>query len=847
MSHVLTGLTVQNKRAGITPSTTRAAIGVRDSTPRSQAFVQPPARIYIQSGNIHGERRWQAFREMKWSRIEWPKSADYLANIEVTLDARGVRSTTGAFSKSLKAFEEKVTHDRRIMILQQTETSSPPLFIGYAISSQMRWDGDSQSVAFQLLSEPQERLRTGICYFVRGRMMANTPADEVERAIKQVESLPAVFNQGGEPNRSKGHELITIAGITHKVHTWTTDNEPGAELWTTVQALRALAYWWIARQPEPAVDVTDFLRDTEVLAESPPVTGDAPSNPFDRAMLLPVDNVAVHGMNIDQAIIAVADSAGAWTNYEFNVSAKEILQDSVRGTFARLRVGAAPQEPSEANFDPTPLMGSPVGHDIARQEPFKDWAGINDFKRATQSKHIQASITKDRNSINAPLIVGGLAEYEVSLLLRPGWTPHADLDGITSAEDLETAFDTWLDQFVNPEFTTGRIPTSIYHAEHPDQSLDRADEFTPEGGVAAVATGKVSDVFRLWIFPDDAMVVDKAALARSSPHDFYSEEWYDPWVRQDDPADGTGSKGLLDPARLMYNHEVMGGGLPLGVLRDWGARRRPFGNTIGRFDNQSTNTGPIVRIHFGESDGSDGFITNRPPPADDAGWTRFSGAVEILEDRAGIRFLDGNILTGQPFVEDTTQPLGDHQGLGLAMMNYIAGHFWVQVTCTVVSDSRISVGVGYNNGSIVRERSAYIDTGYDRYRKRIRRREFSSEAGNSILQWFPTPQNTSPAKLPSAFDESAYEDRDDTEKLVALTQREENELVFDTIAGSIDAFFLDRSIRPGDYLTGVSGLGITYDRWPEVERVTWTNGPGGMRTSYSITDTREQPDAGAPL
>lgn len=50
---------------------------------------------------------------------------------------------------------------------------------------------------------------------------------------------------------------------------------------------------------------------------------------------------------------------------------------------------------------------------------------------------------------------------------------------------------------------------------------------------------------------------------------------------------------------LWYTHPIYGGGLSAASVADWVPRRRPFRETIGRKNPVTTDTAPIVRIHFG--------------------------------------------------------------------------------------------------------------------------------------------------------------------------------------------------------------------------------------------------------
>jgi len=795
------------------------------NTPKDLSFVQTPAHLLIECDRPGYFRDGAPF---KWKSIDDPlDGADCQATIGI--DALDVEKlATEHFSHLL----DKFRGDRRIRIVQGTIGSRglrgdvQYIFQGFPQVESVTWGPNRQSMSLTCLSEAQEKLRTGMAHKIAGRYMRSRPDqtwsnDSPDHRL--VTALPAVFNPNGMPNRlassayfvDTGSALETLPAIP--ISLWTADNDSAAEYWTYVQALRTVAYLWVLATPNVPVSVREFLSDTETLQTDPPAEGDPQRlDPFIARLMCKVEGISVQSMNVDEAFAVLCSAARLHYHYRLHtVSVKTTPGDEPPAQLPRstaqpeyyLRIFAPIQQPEEQEQTPgeiTRTMIPPTVHDIPRDKPFRDYTGASTRTKIEANRASHAQLTIDRRAINAPWYVGGHVEYEVSLLLRPGWPPHSYLDNITTQAGQGAARDYWFDEFfTSSEFDLNRIPNSVYHSEHPNHL-------------------PYADVFRLWVFPDDPTLVNPTQLYRDSGA--WTVLRYHTYQYLDD--DGQ----PLESPILMYAHPTWGGGLAPIVVNQWVPRRRPFYDTIARRNLMTTDRAPIVRVHFGVRDANGNYTTNVPEPDDDD-WVEFVGDVRILEDRAAIRFNEGNILNAPCFCENPDDPWGDSLGLGLAMLNYAAGHFWVQVTCTVRDDRRMEHGISWPGSSAIREQCELYDLGYQRFRKRLRRQSFDPNAGNSYLQTF-------------AADDAEYEDRDDTTALAAFAAREKSRILYDSISGSLEIFYLDPTYLPGDSFDGCQGLGIKFNKFAPIERVRHINDKAGQRTQLMLTDLRENPEVG---
>ena len=591
-----------------------------------------------------------------------------------------------------------------------------------------------------------------------------------------MQALAPTFNAGGRPNRSREAYPFTIVDVTYRVHLFVEDNAPEAEYWTFVEALRYHVLMSIILGGEP-ISVHEFLADTEGLVGLVEVEGS--EDPFVRRMTARVEEASLASVDADEGIGLLTDAAGL----HYEIATRNMATGLAIEVEHYLRVFATLSRDTDATSDPDRSMGVPQVYDLPREAPFTTPGERTPLAIAEANKASQANVTIDRRAINAPIFIGGYRDYEVTLLLRPGWVPQPFLDDLETKEAQKVAKDFWAEEFGQEfEFGGDRVPRSVYHAAHKDHAL-------------------VSDIGRYWIFPDDFRWVERggadytSAYARLNwPAELYMP--YDP-----DNVD-----------QLVLVRTDIGGGVV--EAEEWLPRRRPFRDLIGRAV-ESGNRAPIVRINFDVTDPYTALQAD--------GWVPFAGHPDIDEHRAGVRLTDTDLWAGPPFL------IKPEQGrFGEKMLDrYIEGRFMVSATCVVRGDKRMVYRAFPSGASFTRQRHQVIDLGLERFRERNRRGQNSHLNAQPID---PDPE---------------FEDRDDTEKLQAYGDREAALLAMDTVAGSPEVPWFDSTYQPGDSFSGIAGLGIEFNAYPEVVRIEYSKHPdAGYRTALHLTDLRDSPEVG---
>ena len=391
--------------------------------------------------------------------------------------------------------------------------------------------------------------------------------------------------------------------------------------------------------------------------------------------------------------------------------------------------------------------------------------------------------------------------FEVTLLLRPGWLPHANLDNVTQGieEDdenpaiaerarkaaIDAALAFWDDEFSKEASDdNGKVigPGSVYHTQHPDHYT-------------------VSDVGRLWIFPDDDTWVDADYLTSGNSR-YEREHWpaalYSPW--QDD-----------QNRTNVLRHATLGGAI--GESWDWVPRRRQFLDLIGRVD-ATGDRAPILYLTFTDTDPQ--AALNRRN-----NWVPYKSAPHIDPDSAAITLTEPNLFTAESLKGD---PDADD---GAMLRAYMEGRFMVAITCTLLGDRRMSTSRSGGSAALSRQRHRIVDLGYERFRIRQRRGQ------NSFLNVQPVDEDPE------------YEDRDDTPALERLAMGEARLMAQSPVAGSFEIPFIDQTYKLGDSFSGAAGLGIEFATYPEVISVEFVNSQeADMRTIVHLTDLRDSPEVG---
>ncbi len=767
-----------------------------EATPNSDNFVTPPDVV-------------------DWSKITLGlNDNEHTATLTIAgLDAS--RLSQGNPTGNPKLGDQHFTHllemlspNKRVRIgAGLTESDPLILFQGYPLERSLRWSGREQVLTVTCISEGDEFLALHPECQVFGQVRRGKPWlpwNPADQDFRIVDAIPLVFNPGGKPNRSAQPLKVSFEGHDHYIYLPVDADAPQWESadavdppgfvgpptpagalvkaspvhWSAVNALRYLCAWHIWRSPF-TVSVADFMQDTDALIDLFPQPPGAPgmaSDPFVGAMVTRLSDLACHAMNAREALVMVCQTVGL--NFQTMIRRGKTPSG---GTRFALRVFAALQDAQEEQATPSDRrMVMPKVRDLPRQAPFTDQTGVEpkDFAEANKAG-FGCDLTLDvSNKINLPQVKGGIRTYECSLLLRPGWKPSLHLDNLTTQAQRDAALDFWETQLgESDEFDDAGKATSIYHGQHLDHRL-------------------VSDVGRLWIFPDTLDYTQ--GYARNAWH----SNCYQPYVP---------GSGATDGASI-YQHSVLGGNITDPVFAT--VRRRPFRDTIARavFDSQRA---PYVRICFDFS-----WANPLLPELGFTGtWRPYAGKPVIDTERAALRFDAANMLTDAQLRADPNDT--SSKTMLEAIIN---GTFAVEVTCCIEGDTRIEAREFPATNE--RLRSAIVDVAarFQHLRRRGQNSLFDISGGQ-----------------PAPIDEPAYEAREDDFALADFAAKLRRRSGFETASASIAVPWLDADSgwEVGDACKGCSGIDINFATFSDIVSKTYSKDSNGkVQTTYQIGDLR---------
>jgi len=782
--------------------------------PMSLSRTPPAVSLYLEN-NYH---EFVLATDTDWSGINLQLDAqdDTATLILRALDASKLQGPGEIGQRHLKHILDDLNPDKRVRIAVGMGADAPIfLFQGWPMSRTPSWSEKHQALTCTCLSEGQDLLRSGEKTQIVGRKMrySSIPVGESEDIqLADVESDPPVFNAKGKPNRLQRVDQILVTdagGFAHILYAFTVDNAPMAEFWNAADALRYVVWHYVVQAgagETRKVNATSFLLDTDQFANMDTPVEDS-NDPFIRKMAARINNVSIQAMNAEQAIGAICAAVGLHFHLELRADESQEPQFHLR-VFAALET-----ESHEQNSPQSRNMGIPRTLDIPRDAPFANYSGLTPADIAGRNEARQAQLVLDDRAVNAPAFLGGAKEFQVTLLLRPGWLPHPpyvdnvvppDVEGsppITpeaKAALLEAARDKWEEAFGfedgGDEFRPDlRQYNSIYHAKDP-------------------LFYTVADVWRLWVFPDTEEYMN-ADLATS------------PYTRQapwDNPLLWSPYDSSFD--HLVYAEGNLGGSVPIEEVKLWSPHRRPFLPTIGRINLATSSREPVVWLNFHATDPFTALA--------DLNWVRYTGNPKIDAKRAAIWFPDDNLwaspsLRENPQVADT------------GIINAYLGlqedgtwgdpHFFVAVTCMVRGDVRMTNKSLASGAPFARKRTQTIDLGFERF---VSRKTIAP-----------------PIEFPSmAKDETdpAFKDRDDTDAFNKHCNRVAEATGRQTVSGSWEAPYVKTDVRLGDSFSGVDGLGIAFGSYPECVAVEFSKDEkAGYRTVYHLSDLRHAPELGA--
>lgn len=611
-----------------------------------------------------------ADEKMDWQNLSMAMDAE-----ETTLTIGGhlaiadidIAGTTGSrhFADILKMFSS----DRRVQLLVFPSIDVIPLFQGYPQTSNLAWDDRDQRFTISCISEADELLAHDPKTQIIGQPMRMNPQTFWNMAapdIRTVSALPLAYNPGGEANRSAEPVQVIVEGFVSRVYVHTHLDDPNAKVWNYADALRNLLYFFVVRHGLP-LSVLAFFADTIFLQDLAPVPPTISGDPFFEKLSQPVESLALTNMSVKEGLIMLCDAAGVHFHWPIEES------PSQPGVFHyRLRVIVPALSRADRPF--RKLMIAPRKLDLPRSTPFSNLINLSPqtiFDRNRAS--FATSIERDSRAMTRSIFVGAAKRYEVTLLLRPGWRSHAQLDNLLNASTAtrDAAKKFWRDEMDEAnEFLPDGSPRSIYHGKHKDHK-------------------DVSDVGRVWVFPDTDRYV---GFKRGG----FNASYYTP---------------ILKTVSAFADADQGGG---VFAATNWVIRPRPFGDTIGR-RTLSTDRSPLVEFSFDE-----------PHPFTfplSGTWTRFEGQSDFDATRASLRIMEDNLFTSANLHQNPSD-----KNSTTMLEAYIDGLFSVRITCTIEGDERLRHDASAFLPNFQRARSQVIDV-RDQFVFRSRRRQNSSFNG----------------------------------------------------------------------------------------------------------------------
>ncbi len=452
------------------------------------------------------------------------------------------------------------------------------LFDGHAPMSTAKWFGGpgraEESFGF-VANGVYGRLARDVDAQIYGRRMrsgliedglATDPGAWADRSVL-VTAETCVFNPDGAGNRSVTPLNITLPdGTTRRVHIFTHDEDANGQPWTYLQALRYLV-WFHAPRCGPVLDGNVFA-STDAFIESLPNAGG--SSMLIRRLLQPCASLVCEATNLVEALTLLADDAGIHLTIE--------SERDGAGVRSSLRVWAAGDQTRRS----LNLARGGFHPDGTKRFDVSSLAAT-DVLRANEVQSADI-VWDDAKIINAPIVVGGVKAYEMTVPLVPGWPPTANLDNVAAVDR---------DNAKSLALTPGLLAVlgksaellawfRMYHADGPEYAANRY-------------------VGRRWVLNEDGRF-DGATYNRNIPFDDYQ------------PFDfGTVT------------------GFDITRRGDWSRRSRRF---LPAITKTALGAGFGVYVEFSFDSG--------------ATWARASGDVSVAVDPTGVVFEAANTTTIAP-------------------------------------------------------------------------------------------------------------------------------------------------------------------------------------------------------
>lgn len=316
--------------------------------------------------------------------------------------------------------------DLRIAVM--TDEADPTrrriLFEGYPPVQTTRWDGrigrEEETYYFDAehVCERLTRSRDSLIYGRHVRTgaiddgLASAPADFADKS-GLITALPCIFNPDGVPNRSAPPLTISSpAGTPRSVHLFTYDGGR-AKKWTFATALRYLLHFYLPKEG-PMFEGDLFTLTDDIAAVRP-----AGSDPLTRALQREPVSLVCEATSLAESLSLLTAAAGIHITAETaNLNGRPVTTlrawSPDAGPLKCLYLARGGRYPDGTPRYPT------TGRSPA------------DILSANNTHHGQAA-WDHRGIINAPIVIGDVKRYEMTLPLCPGWVPRDGLDNVLPA------------------------------------------------------------------------------------------------------------------------------------------------------------------------------------------------------------------------------------------------------------------------------------------------------------------------------------------------------------------------------------------------------------------------------
>lgn len=319
-------------------------------------------------------------------------------------------------------------------------------------------------------------------------LAADPPAWEAKSVL--VEALPCVFNRDGQGNCAPDPLQVTAPdGSVRSIFLFTYDGDSDAVHWTFLNALRYLV--WFYRLPEGPIAEGNVFSDTDAHVHrglDDTESGLAETGLL-RTLLAQPDSWNCEATNLVEALGLLADECG------IHVTPTPTNNDGRLGT--ELRVWSPEDAPAQSIHL---ARGGRHADGTARYDA--DQAGARDVFEANE---IHRSVIRwdQRRIVNAPIVIGNVRTYEMTVPLVPGWLPTADLDNVDPPDRAVAKSMALTPEMVSWLGDDAEI-SDWYKRYHKNGSL--FDQYR--------------DVARTWVLNEDGRY-DGATYNRNAPFDDY--------------------------------------------------------------------------------------------------------------------------------------------------------------------------------------------------------------------------------------------------------------------------------------------------------------------------------------